>query len=341
VLSVAAASLAVAAPIGFTSLTSTASAATGTLSGAGSTLVAPLEASWASAYQKKTGNTVTYNAVGSGTGITDISNRSVDFGASDAPLSPSQASACNGCVMIPWALTATGVGYNVPGAGNNLKLTGPVIAKIFLGQITTWNNPAIKALNKGVKLPNLKITTVHRSDGSGDTYAFTNYLDHVSSAFEAKVGPPATSVSWPGGVAEDGNGGVVSEIKATSGSIGYAAVYYLIAQRVNAAAVQNAAGKYEFPNYSNIQNAASVVKSVPSNNVVSLVDPPKKAKIAYPISTFTYAIVPKSGNKQASLLKSFISFAIGAGQSFGPKLDFVPLPKVILSADKKTVGSLS
>ena len=172
VLSVAAATVAVAAPTGFTSFTSSASAATGSLTGAGSTLVAPLEAAWASAYQKSSGNSVSYSPVGSGTGITDITNRSVDFGASDAPLTPTQASACNGCVTIPWALTATGVGYNVPGVKGNLKLTGPVIAQIFLGQITTWNNPAIKKLNPGVNLPSTQITTVHRADGSGDTYAF-------------------------------------------------------------------------------------------------------------------------------------------------------------------------
>ena len=158
---------------------------------------------------------MSYSPVGSGTGIADITSRSVDFGASDAPLTPTQASACNGCVTIPWALTATGVGYNVPGVKGNLKLTGPVIAQIFLGQITTWNNSAIKKLNPGVKLPSTQITTVHRADGSGDTYAFVNYLDHVSSAASSKLGPAATSVSWPGGVAETGNGGVVSEIKAT------------------------------------------------------------------------------------------------------------------------------
>ncbi len=341
VLSVAAVTLAVAAPAGFTSLTASASATTGTLTGAGSTLVAPLEAAWASAYQKSSGNSVTYSPVGSGTGITDITNRSVDFGASDAPLTPTQASACNGCVTIPWALTATGVGYNVPGVKGNLRLTGPVIAQIFLGQITTWNNAAIKKLNPGVNLPSTQITTVHRSDGSGDTYAFTNYLDHVSGAFSSKIGPPATSVSWPGGVAENGNGGVVSEIKATPGAIGYAAVYYLISQRVYAAAVQNAAGKYEYPNLNNIANAASSVKRVPSSGVLPIVDPSKKSKIAYPISTFTYAVVPTSGNKQAALLKSFINFAVSTGQSFGPKLDFVPLPKVVAKADKAMVGALS
>jgi phosphate transport system substrate-binding protein len=337
--SLAVAAIAVGAPAGFTSLTSQAAAASGTLNGAGSTLVAPLEAEWAAGFHQKTGNTVNYQAVGSGTGIADITARSVDFGASDAPLTAAQAGACQGCVMIPWALTATGVGYNVPGAKNKLRLTGPVLAKIYLGQITNWSNPAIKSLNKGLKLPNLAITTVHRADGSGDTYAFTNYLSKVSGSFKSRVGV-GTSVSFPGGVAETGNSAVVSEVQATKGAIGYAAVSYLINLKVPAAAVKNAAGKYEYPNYSNIENAASVVKHVPKNNAVSLVNPPKQAKIAYPISTFTYAIVPKSSNKQASLLKGFVKYAIGPGQAFGPKLDFAKLPKVILKADQKATNSL-
>jgi phosphate transport system substrate-binding protein len=336
--SLAVAAIAVGAPAGFTALTSQAAAASGTLNGAGSTLVAPLEAEWAAGFHQKTGNTVNYQAVGSGTGIGDITARSVDFGASDAPLTSTQAGACQGCVMIPWALTATGVGYNVPGVGN-LRLTGPVLAKIYLGQITNWSNPAIKNINQGKKLPNLPITTVHRADGSGDTYAFTNYLSKVSGSFKGRVGV-GTSVSFPGGVAETGNSAVVSEVQATKGAIGYAAVSYLINLKVPAAAIKNAAGKFEYPNYSNIENAASVVKHVPGNNAVSLVSPPKKAKIAYPISTFTYAIVPKSGNKQTSLLKGFVKYAIGPGQAFGPKLDFAKLPKVILKADQKATNSL-
>lgn len=313
--------------------------AASTLSGAGSTLVQPLAAEWASAYQNQTGNTVNYQGVGSGTGIADISNRLVDFGASDAPLTPSQASACKGCTQIPWALSATGVGYNVPGFHGNLRLTGSTLAKIYLGQITNWNNKAIKKSNPGKHLPNLKITTIHRSDGSGDTYAFTNYLSKVSKTWAHRVGF-ATSVQFPGGVGGTGNSGVASLLKSTKGSIAYVAVSYLIAQKLHAAAIQNKAGKYEFPNLSNISSAAKSVKKVPGNHALHIVDPPKSAKIAYPISTFTYVIVPKSGNKQAGLLKSFISYAITKGQRFAASLDFAPLPKVVLSADKKAVRSI-
>ena len=329
------AALAVSGSAGFAS---SALAASGTLSGAGSTLVAPLEAEWASGFQNKTGNTVSYQAVGSGTGISDISSRLVDFGASDAPLTPSQASGCHGCTQIPWALSATGVGYNVPGVGNKLKLTGPTIAKIYLGQITNWDNPAIKKSNPGARLPNLTITRIYRSDGSGDTYAFTNYLSDVSGAWKSKVNY-ATSVSFPGGVGGKGNSGVTALLQSTRGGIAYISVSYLIAHSLPAAAVQNSAGKYEFPNLSAIENAAAVVKRVPSNNELHIVDPPKSAKIAYPISTFTYVIAP-TAPKQAGLLKSFINYDLTTGEHFGASLDFAPLPKVVLSADKKAAGRL-
>jgi phosphate transport system substrate-binding protein len=303
-----------------------------TLNGAGSTLVQPLEAEWATAYNQKTGNTINYSGVGSGTGITDISNRLVDFGASDAPLTSAQAAACNNCVQIPWALSATGVGFNIPGV-KSLKLTGSQLAGIYLGQITNWQQ-----ISKS--LPNLKITPIFRSDGSGDTYAFTNYLSKVNSTWASKVSY-ATSVQFPTGVGGKGNSGVASLLSSTSGGIAYVAVPYLIAQHLNAAAVENSAGKYEYPNLDNIENAASSVKKVPASNQLSIVDPSKKQKIAYPISTFTYVIVPKTGNKQLTFVKAFINYAIGAGQQFGARLDFAPLPKVVLKADKASVKGLS
>ena len=320
-----------------TGLTSSALAASGTLNGAGSTLVAPLEAEWASAFQNKTGNTVNYQAVGSGTGITDISQRIVDFGASDAPLTPAQAASCNSCVQIPWALSATGVGYHIGGVGNKLKLTGNVLARIYLGQITNWDDPAIKSVNKGVRLPNLKITPIYRSDGSGDTYAFTNYLNNVNSTWRNRI-KFATSVSFPAGVGQKGNSGVTAALEATDGGIAYIAVSYLIAHQIPAVAIQNAAGNYEYPNLHQIESAAQTVKRVPASNELHIVDPPKSAKIAYPISTFTYAIVPRQP-KQAGLLKAFINYNLTTGQHFGAALDFAPIPKVVLTAGKKAVCS--
>jgi phosphate transport system substrate-binding protein len=314
-----------------------AAMAAGSAAGAGSTLVAPIEAEWANSFGAKTGNTITYNPVGSGTGIKDISNRLVDFGASDAPMTTAQAAGCHGCLMIPWALSATGVGYHLSGV-RKLRLSGPVLAGIYLGQIKTWNDSRIKALNKGVRLPNLKITPVFRSDGSGDTYAFTNYLSAVNGTWKHRVGF-ATSVSFPTGVGGSGNSGVTSVLESTNGSIAYVAVSYLIAHKLPAAAVKNAAGRYEYPNLANIENAARTVKRVPASNELHIVNPPRSAKIAYPISTFTYAIVPSSSSN-AGLLRSFISYAIGPGQQFGPALDFAPIPKVVLNAAKATIKKI-
>ena len=336
-VSVSAAVLAVGASTGFIA-TAGASAAGGTLNGAGSTLVAPLEAEWASAFGSRTGNSVNYNPVGSGTGIAQISAGTVDFGASDAPLSPSQAAGCHNCIQIPWALSATGVGYNVPGAGRKLHLTGPLLAGIYLNQITNWNDGRIARVNKGVHLPNLKITPVFRSDGSGDTYAFTNYLSHVSGAWQSKVGL-GTSVSFPTGASGKGNSGVTAVLQGTPGSVAYIAVSYLIAHQLPAVGIQNRAGKFEYPNLSNIQNAAATVKHVPGSMALSIVDPPKSAKIAYPISTFTYIIAPTNA-PQGGLLKSFVQFALGTGHSYGLNLDFAPLPKVVVKADKAAANRL-
>ncbi|MGN6586818.1 MAG: phosphate ABC transporter substrate-binding protein PstS, partial [Solirubrobacterales bacterium] len=164
--------IAALATVGGTASVTTASASAAGLTGAGSTLVFPLMQNWISNFEIKEGIPVKYSAVGSGTGIAQITARTVDFGASDAPLTPEQASACNGCVQIPWALSATGVGFNIPGV-KKLNLSGSVLAGIYFGKITKWNDPKIKKINPGVKLPGLSITPVFRSDGSGDTYAFT------------------------------------------------------------------------------------------------------------------------------------------------------------------------
>jgi len=307
------------------------------LVGAGSTLVAPLEAQWAGDYHHRTGASVTYGSVGSGAGIAQISARTVDFGASDAPLTPAQAASCNGCVQIPWALTATGIAFHLDGV-RRLKLSGPVVAEIYLGKIKKWNDKRIRRLNKGVKLPRTKITPVFRSDGSGDTYAFTDYLSSVSGTWKHRVGN-ATSVSFPAGVGGRGNDGVTAIVASTNGSIGYISASYIIAHALKVAALQNAAGRFVYPNLKNISAAASTVKRVRSNNEMHIVNPPKKVKNAYPLSTFTYVIVPKSSSK-ASALGKFILYAMNAGQRFGAALDFAPIPKVVYKAGIRTVHSL-
>ncbi len=318
------------------SVVSTA-AASASLTGAGSSLVAPIMANWTRDFKIKTGIDVTYGSVGSGAGIAQITARTVDFGASDAPLTPSQAAACNGCTQIPWALTAVGLGFNIHGV-KHLKLDGPTLAGIYLGKITKWNDPKIRKLNKGTHLPGLTITPVFRSDGSGDTYAFTNYLSTVSGAWKHSVGY-ATSVGFPAGVGGLHNDGVAGTVSATNGSIGYISGAYLIATGLHAAAMKNKAGKFEFPNLGNISAAAAVVKRVPKSNELHIVNPPRKAKNAYPISTFTYCLAPH-GAPQKGDLSRFILYAMTTGQKYGPALDFAKLPKVVLKAARRTLSGL-
>ncbi|MDX6608833.1 MAG: phosphate transport system substrate-binding protein [Solirubrobacterales bacterium] len=330
--------IAIAGTVGCMATISTA-AASANLTGAGSSLVAPLMANWINGFEAAGhGNTkVTYGAVGSGAGIAQITARTVDFGASDAPLTPEQAGACNGCVQIPWALSATGIGFSIPGV-KKLNLTGPILAGIYFGKITNWNDPKIKTLNPKAHLPSLAITPVYRSDGSGDTYAFTNYLSKVSKAWKQEVGY-ATSVGFTHGVGAKGNAGITNVVATTAGSIGYISASYLIAAGLPVAAIKNEAGNYEYPNLKNIENAAAMVKKVPSSNELHIVDPPKKFSDAYPISTFTYAIVPHTA-PQKGLLSEFILYAMTVGKKYGPALDFAPLPKVVLTAAKSTLAGL-
>jgi phosphate transport system substrate-binding protein len=316
---------------------SAASASAAGLTGAGSTLVAPLMNNWIANFEIKEGIPVKYAAVGSGTGIAQITARTVDFGASDAPLTPEQASACNSCVQIPWALSATGIGFNIPGV-KKLNLTGKILAGIYFGKITKWNDPKIKKINPKAHLPGLTITPIFRSDGSGDTYAFTNYLSKISPAWKNEVGY-ATTVGFKAGIGAKGNSGVTATVVKTPGAIGYISAFYLIAAGVHAAAIQNTAGNYELPNIPNISSAASSVKNLPSSNAISITNPPKKDKIAYPISTFTYAIVPHNA-PQKGFLQQFAKYCLTIGQKYGAALDFAPLPKVVQQAGLNAVASL-
>jgi phosphate transport system substrate-binding protein len=239
---------------------------------------------------------------------------------------------------MPWALTATGVGFHINGL-RSLRLTGPVLAQIYLGQIKNWNDHRIQKLQKkGVHLPNMPISVFFRSDGSGDTYAFTDYLSRVSNQFKSSVGS-ATSVSFPVGSGAKGNSGMVAALSSTNGAIAYVAVSYLASQWPRAAAIKNAAGNYETPNYGNIKDA-SLATHLGNGNEVHIVNPAKRYKSAYVISTYTYVIL-KNGQPNNGLLKGFISYAIGQGQKLGPRLDFVPIPGFVKSADQNTLNSVS
>jgi phosphate transport system substrate-binding protein len=311
-----------------------------TISGAGSSFVAPLVSTWTPAVGSAFGYTLQYSPVGSGAGIAAITNRQVDFGASDAPLSTDQANACKGCVQIPWALSATSIAYNVPGAPVHLNLDGATISKIFLGQISKWNDPAIVALNKGASLPDLKITPVFRSDGSGTSYNFTDYLSSVNAEWKSKIGV-STQPAFPTGVGAKGSGGVAGVVSRTEGGITYVDVAYALKNHIRFAAVRNAAGKFLFPSLRRIAAAASSVTSVPANNEMHIVNPPKKYDLAYPICTFTYVIVPQQTAHSAEL-KKLIFWALTQGQKpeYEARLMFAPLPKPVLVAAEKTLKTI-
>ena len=280
---------------------------------------------------------VTYGPIGSGGGINAITNRTVDFGASDAPLTPEQFAACRSCVQVPWALSATSIAYKGDNLPNHIHLTGPVLASIFNGRITNWNASAIKKLNKGKSLPDLKITVIHRSDNSGTTYNMTDYLSRVSPAWKSGPGK-GVAVNWPTGIGARGSSGVAAALSSTDGGITYVDVAYTLKNHLKFAAVRNKAGTYALPGLLGIKSAAATINRVaPDNGGISIVNPAKTQRLAYPICTFTYVIIPKQTSKAADL-KKFVNWAITRGQADGPKLLFAPLPKVVLKASQKTLA---
>ena len=299
---------------------------TGSLVGTGASFPFPLISKWIPEVGKAYGIDVTYSPTGSGAGIAAITARTVDFGASDAPLSKSQLDACKGCVVIPWALSATSIPYNLPGIGGRLKLDGPTLANIYLGKITQWNDAAIKALNPKLTLPDTKITPVYRSDGSGTTYNFTEYLSSVSPEWKNSVGFN-TSVSWKAGLGAKGSSGVAGVVSKTVGALTYVDVAYSLKNKFTFAQVKNRAGRFATPGLRGIQQAVSKLPAkVTELSQLKIVDPPASAgKLAYPIVTFTYVIVPTSSAKAGDLRK-FVYWAVTRGQSFGPPLLFQPLP---------------
>lgn len=308
----------------------------GSLTGAGSSFVFPLVSQWIPAVDSAYGITLTYGPIGSGGGVNAIISRTVDFGASDAPLTPDQLSACKGCVQIPWALSATSVAYHVEGVPSHLRLTGPVLADMFLGKIRKWNATAIAKLNPGVKLPSVDIVPIQRSDNSGTTYNFTEYLSKVSPEWQSKVGR-GVAVAWPGGISGKGSSGVAAALSQTNGGITYIDVAYSLKNHFAFAAVKNRAGRFQLPGLRGIEAAAATIKRLgPSVGGISIVDPGKSQPLAYPISTFTYVILPTQTSK-AKELRTFVYWALTRGQQYGPKLLFAPIPKIVLTASLRTL----
>ncbi len=311
--------------------------------------------SWTFAYhQIQPGVTVNYNSIGSGGGIAQITAKTVDIGASDAPLSSAQYAALPATVVtVPESISAVVPAYNLPGIKNGLNFTGDVLARIFLGNITSWNDSAIAALNPRVTLPNHAITVVHRSDGSGTMYAFTNYLTDSNAQWKTKVGYSITP-NWPTGLGCKGNEGVAGCIENTQYSIGPLEIAYAIENPslISYGAVKNAAGNFVLANETNIGLAvqAGASTGLPAGNatwtpvsIINNIYNDTSATHAYPITTFTYLVTyqKQASQVQGTLVVSFLWWAVNSGQQAGVNLGYIPLPSNVVSLDDTTIKSIT
>jgi phosphate transport system substrate-binding protein len=305
------------------------------LTGAGATFPAPIYTKWIDEYNKLTGVQINYQAIGSGGGIKAFTDRTADFGASDVPLTDAQIDAIKeGFYTVPTVMGAVVPTYNIPNVTATLKFTPDALAGIFLGTITKWNDPKITAENSGVTLPDLAITTVHRSDGSGTTGVFTDYLSKVSPDWKSKVGS-ATSVNWPSGVGASGNAGVAGQVKQTPGAISYVELIYAIQNKLGYGVVKNAAGAYVAASLDSVTKAADGVTLPDLSNLKG-----QQAKIsitnsatadAWPISTFTWILIPKdvADKGKAQAIVRYLWYGTHEGQGFTKDLGYSPLPSAI------------
>jgi len=310
------------------------------LNGAGATFPYPMYSKWFSEYNKKhPGVQINYQSIGSGGGIRQVIAGTVDFGATDGPMTDEQLGKAKTKILhIPSVLGAVVPAYNIPGVNAELKFTGEVLANIFLGKISTWNDPAIAKLNPGVNLPSQPIVVVHRSDGSGTTFIFTDYLSKVSPEWKSAVGK-GTSVSWKTGMGGKGNEGVAGYIRNIKGSIGYVELIYALQNKIAYGSVQNAAGNFVKASLEST-TAAAASAEMPADFRVSITNAPGKQ--AYPIASFTWLLVPqqsKDGNK-GRIIREFIEWMASEGQSLASQLSYAPLPKEVAAkvvATAKTV----
>ena len=300
------------------------------LTGAGSTFARPIYQKWADMYATKTGVKVNYQSVGSGAGIKQLSEETVDFGASDGPMTDEQMAGAKGGPILhfPTVLGGVSITYNLPEVKQQLKLTGPVIAGIYLGKITKWNDKAIAALNPGVKLPSTDIAVTHRTEGSGTTYIFTDYLSSVSSEW-AKGPGKAQIINWPVGLGGKGSEGVSGLVKQTPGGIGYVELSYAKENNMPSALIKNVAGEWVSPTLESVTTAAAgAVAKLPANTDyrISIVNAPGKG--VYPISSFTWILVyTHPGNPaKGKQLVDFLRWAYENGESVAGSLDYAPLP---------------
>jgi phosphate transport system substrate-binding protein len=314
------------------------------LTGAGATFPYPIYSKWFAEYAEKTGVKINYQSIGSGGGIRQLSEQTVDFGASDSPMSDADMAKAKGGPVLhfPTVLGADVITYNIPGVNKSLNLTGDVVADLFLGKITKWNDPRIVAMNRGVALPNADVLVVHRTDGSGTTYIFTDYLTTVSPAWRAGPGK-GKEVQWPVGLGGKGNEGVAGQVKQTPGAIGYVELAYARQNKLPYARIKNANGQFVEPTVESVTAAAAgTAKHLPANTDyrISIVNAPGKG--AYPISSFTWLLVyeKQMDATKAKKLKDFMKWAFAEGEKQASSLDYAPLPGNMASALIKRLSTI-
>jgi phosphate transport system substrate-binding protein len=312
-----------------------------TLNGAGATFPYPLISKWSSEYNKiKPNIQINYQSVGSGAGIKQITEKTVNFGATDAPLTEKEFSNVSGILQIPETIGAVVVAYNLPGIQKGVKFSSDVIADIFLGKIKKWNDPRIISTNPDIQFPDKDIIVAHRSDGSGTTFVFTDYLTAVSPDWKSKVGK-GKSVNWPVGLGGKGNEGVSGLLSQNPYSIGYIELAFAKLQNIPYAYIKNKAGKFIEPTLETTASAAGAVPDLPSGDVswssVSIVD--ASGDNSYPIGSFTYLLVYKDQTDQTSgkALAEFLWWAVHDGQKYSSELLYVPLPDDVVSLNEKTI----
>ncbi|RAP38913.1 phosphate ABC transporter substrate-binding protein PstS [Candidatus Marinamargulisbacteria bacterium SCGC AAA071-K20] len=312
------------------------------LQGAGATFPYPLYSKMFDAYHKEFGPKINYQSIGSGGGIRQLKNKTVDFGASDAFMSnKALKESGNNILHIPICLGAVAILYNLPGV-SQLKLTPDVLAGIFLGNISKWNDSSIQQINPGVKLPDLRIVSVHRSDGSGTTFIFTDYLSKISKPWLDKVGR-GKSINWPDGLGGKGNAGVAGIVQQTPGAIGYIGHIYAVQNKMAVASLRNKSGKYIEPSLEAVAKAANT--TIPNDTRASITD--TSAKYGYPISGFTWILSYKEQNfnsrsiKQAQETKKLLEWMIGDGQRFAEPLLYAPLTPSVVKKAQKIIESIT
>ena len=313
------------------------------LNGAGATFPYPMYSKWFNVYtQVDSSVRFNYQSIGSGGGIKQITEQTVDFGASDGPMTDEQLKAAPGHIMhFPTVMGAVVLTYNIEGVGTGLKLTPEAVAGIFLGKITKWNDPQLVAANPGVPLPPRDLVVVHRSDGSGTSYIFTDYLSKVSSEWNNKVGK-GTSVNWPVGLGGKGNEGVTGLVKQTPFSIGYVELIYATSNTLPYADVKNQAGSFIKPSLDSVTAAAAAAAtSMPDDFRVSITNPPGAA--AYPISGMTWLLVyekQKDAEKGKKLVE-FLKWMMTDGQKYAPDLGYAPLPKEVVAKEQRALSRVT